>query len=329
MTDAERENAATLMEFTTVRPFLSQTAYIKCFYCDSTFTETNLAATHLASHETPSRKDLMETHLKAKKIVKVDVSDLKCRICDEKFTDMLEIRKHLILQHKKEFKAAESGLMAYDLNSKVGVFSCCTCKKGFNSFFVLNQHMNVHFSVVCETCGRGFSSYTRLMNHKLRHENGNYRCKICPEVFSNKHKLRHHVSKKHKITTKTLQPSKCPHCPERFSGYHPRMRHLKDVHGIVFTFECADCKAVFPYRRLLTEHTNKIHKQNNQCDYCGKCFGTPTLLRIHAKSHTGEKNYICTICQKAYAYKKGLNRHMKTHNQPTDPPPNPTLIWGV
>lgn len=315
MTISERQNAATFLECTTVKPFFYQQANFKCFYCNEVFPEIHSVLQHTAFHVTPERGSLLKLHLrKGKRVIKVDISGLKCRLCEQKYSDLDDIRKHLVAAHKKDFNSAGNGLMAYDLTSTNGLLSCHKCSKTFNSFFLLNRHMNVHFSVVCETCGLGFMSHQRLINHRIVHQNGVHKCDKCQEVFPTKLKLRYHVFKKHEVSNaKKVKPLKCPHCLERFSEHYRKMTHLKEAHGITFTFECQVCKAVFPTRRALTEHTTKLHTQKIQCKVCGKCFGTRSLLKMHMRGHTGERNFYCGICQKAYMHERTLRQHMRVH----------------
>ncbi|CAG4981580.1 unnamed protein product [Colias eurytheme] len=316
MTLSERQNAALLLENTTAKPFIFCRYYFKCFFCEQRYSEVHALLNHSKDHEIPNKDIILKKFLtKGKKTVKVDISELKCKICSATFTKIDEIRIHLTSEHNKVFTPSGNGLIVYNLSLKERQFSCHICFKAFQTFILLNRHMNVHFSnAVCETCGAGFMTYQRLIQHQEIHSPGGYPCPKCSKTYTTHSNLKYHIEKMHEGSVKS-KILRCPHCQERFSEHFRKLKHLKEVHGITFTFECEVCHSKFSSRRALTTHTNKQHTDKTQCHICTKSFSCVTTLKRHMDSHTGDRNFVCGICQKAYRQEKSLRRHMAVHVQ--------------
>ncbi|XP_068594953.1 sal-like protein 1a [Brachionichthys hirsutus] len=53
--------------------------------------------------------------------------------------------------------------------------------------------------------------------------------------------------------------------------------------------------------------------RNTSCDICGKTFACQSALDIHYRSHTKERPFICTACNRGFSTKGNLKQHMLTH----------------
>lgn len=49
------------------------------------------------------------------------------------------------------------------------------------------------------------------------------------------------------------------------------------------------------------------------CDVCGKRCMSRRVLKVHQKSHSSEKEAVCTICGTGFKHKYHLSRHMLLH----------------
>ncbi|XP_060735538.1 zinc finger and BTB domain-containing protein 24 [Tachysurus vachellii] len=77
---------------------------------------------------------------------------------------------------------------------------------------------------------------------------------------------------------------------------------------------CDDCGKVFKNHLFL-----KIHQRTHtgekpfRCHVCGNCFTQKHTLLVHQRMHTGEKPFVCNICSKALSTKHSLQEHMNLH----------------
>ncbi|XP_037603223.1 zinc finger and BTB domain-containing protein 24 [Sebastes umbrosus] len=92
-------------------------------------------------------------------------------------------------------------------------------------------------------------------------------------------------------------------------GKRGRKRKYPDTEA-----RCEDCGKVFKNHLFL-----KIHQRTHtgekpfRCLVCGKAFTQKHTLLVHQRMHTGEKPFVCTVCSKALSTKHALQEHMNLH----------------
>lgn len=55
-------------------------------------------------------------------------------------------------------------------------------------------------------------------------------------------------------------------------------------------------------------------KTNEPCTICGKCFKDRFAMKVHLRTHSGEKPFVCMVCGKAFRQKAHLGKHSYTHS---------------
>lgn len=321
MTLKERENAGILLNATTMKPFtyMSFPLRYKCFFCEELFPELEKLLDHTNVHEVPDVKEMLKGSgllKKGKKTIKVDISEFKCKLCSDPLTSIDEARRHLSEKHEKKFNIESgNGIIAYSLKTKDGVFSCHLCTQTFTSFFLLNKHINVHFSnAICEWCGKGFVSHQRLLQHKEIHLKGKFHCDKCKVSFDSPAKFKYHNERMHGKPNKLYNIYNCQRCSARFDHHYEKMKHMSESHGLTFEFKCETCNSIFKTRKSLAGHRIKYHLQSIACEVCKKPFAERGHLKKHMAMHTEERNFPCPLCNKTYKYEKNVKAHMRVHN---------------
>ena len=64
---------------------------------------------------------------------------------------------------------------------------------------------------------------------------------------------------------------------------------------------------------ILPPHMSKLPNKRHQCEYCQKYFAHKSDLRKHIRSHTNDKPYQCEYCQRCFARKGTLSQHILIH----------------
>ena len=105
-------------------------------------------------------------------------------------------------------------------------------------------------------------------------------------------------------------------CNKSFEKHNGLIKHIQVIHLGEKTYKCSfeGCDKSYPYSSSLMRHT-EIHtgQKSYVCIVCNKVFTDKDNFKRHKRVHTGEKIYSCTICNKLFAYSSGLSKHMQTH----------------
>ncbi|KAK7819463.1 hypothetical protein U0070_015997, partial [Myodes glareolus] len=110
------------------------------------------------------------------------------------------------------------------------------------------------------------------------------------------------------------RPFQCDECKALFRTPFSLQRHLL-IHNSERTFKCHHCDATFKRKDTLNVHVQVVHERHKKyrCELCNKAFVTPSVLRSHKKTHTGEKEKVCPYCGQKFASSGTLRVHIRSH----------------
>ncbi|CAG9771080.1 unnamed protein product [Ceutorhynchus assimilis] len=118
-------------------------------------------------------------------------------------------------------------------------------------------------------------------------------------------------------TTIKERKYECTICIKNFLSSNDLRKHVR-VHTDERPYICNECQQAFRQAVTLKNHILSKHCKLNgffHCDICSRSFALKGRLKLHMRTHTGEKPYSCEHCSKTFARKGQLQQHMRVHDQ--------------
>lgn len=245
-------------------------------------------------------------------LVKLDITNLMCKVCDGTIDNLEQLIDHLRNKHKKLiYTDVKHQILPFKFDSET--LRCFMCSNRFHKFKTLQEHMNVHYrNYVCEVCDAGFVTRGIMIKHSECHKFGSFTCDYCNKVFNTYRKKKSHEKCVH--TSNLL--NKCGYCNEKFGDYRKKQKHLSDAHGVpTQELKCEACEKSFVSQKHLSVHIKRVHliERRHKCSDCDMTFFSLFEMKRHMLKHTGVRDYECTMCHKWYGRKRTLQEHMRIH----------------
>lgn len=130
---------------------------------------------------------------------------------------------------------------------------------------------------------------------------------------------------------KEARPYQCTICPKSFkirqhllihSHTHVELQQRSEPTGDGKpTYSCIKCTKVFINRGNLLNHAAECHGnvKNFSCEICTKSFKYNVQLRIHMRTHSGERPHTCEICHRGFSQLSNLRSHRKVVHSKVKP----------
>ncbi|KAG5891795.1 hypothetical protein JTB14_006187 [Gonioctena quinquepunctata] len=252
------------------------------------------------------RRQHYSAHIRAKHTFE---KPYQCDICDAKYTN-----SHSLLVHKRNHNNEKPFICSYcgksfvcsgDLyhHSKIHLnkreYKCNLCEKSFNTASILRTHkICMHtepkdWKYVCSYCSKRFPINSSLATHLKRHTGiKECSCHICEKKFFDKSELTKHLR-----SHSSERLFKCNICEDKeYKNHYGLRKHMKIIHDI------GTMKIVKPEKKFL-------------CPMCPKIFAFNNKLQKHLCTHTGEKPFKCSSCDKKFIDNYYRKIHLKKkHN---------------
>ncbi|XP_067636561.1 zinc finger protein ZFP2-like isoform X2 [Eurosta solidaginis] len=221
--------------------------------------------------------------------------------------------------------SVKSKLEEPDLNLNWSQYMCPLCNKSFKERSYLQSHLKRHnaddqikldirpnqkfeyYLYKCDICNRRFHKAESLFNHQLVHnEKADSKmywhvCDLCGKAYSTRRTLARHLRIRH--------PGEMSQKKENRDNCKQRL-------------DCDLCGKIYSKRHNLVNHKRVQHStdkpqpiKQHSCNFCNKRFRDTGSLKVHERTHTGERPYLCPECGKSFIEEGTLKQHRLRHGE--------------
>ncbi|XP_048204659.1 GDNF-inducible zinc finger protein 1 isoform X2 [Perognathus longimembris pacificus] len=142
----------------------------------------------------------------------------------------------------------------------------------------------------------------------------NFQCTSCQKAFLYEKSFLKHIKHHHGVATEVAY--RCDTCGQTFANRCNLKSHQRHVHSSERHFPCELCGKKFKRKKDVKRHVVQVHEgggERHRCGQCGKGLSSKTALRLHERTHTGDRPYGCTECGAKFSQPSALKTHMRIH----------------
>lgn len=140
----------------------------------------------------------------------------------------------------------------------------------------------------------------------------NFQCTVCDKSFLYEKSFLKHIRLHYGVTTEVV--FRCDTCGQTFANSCNLKSHQRHVHSTERHFPCEMCAKKFKRKKDVKRHVLQVHEgggERHRCGQCGKGLSSKTSLRLHERTHTGDRPYGCTNCEAKFSQPSALKTHMR------------------
>lgn len=205
-----RRNSLNLIANSTICVFQWNKSWYRCFVCTEGFPNMSQLREHSSKHALSEYEARIISQ--QNRLIKAEVSQLACKLCKAEFPILSELFEHLAAAHSIPFQGDDHLLVPFKITTPL---SCQLCGEVYDSFRLLNVHVNRHYTRhVCDACGTTFSSRAFLNLHRSR-SHREWRCEKCALAFETRLEKTNHDRGVHGANS-SRERFPCPKCELRW-----------------------------------------------------------------------------------------------------------------